>query len=51
MEESTDVTARLARWSQSMVGIAQTGLAFANNPYDVVLSPFQIRQVRVQFIR
>src|SRR5688572_15200973 len=30
-----DVTAHLARWSQALAGIAQTGLAFSNSPYDV----------------
>lgn len=29
------ITAELARWSQALVGIAQTGLNYANNPYDV----------------
>jgi Hydrolase of X-linked nucleoside diphosphate N terminal len=35
MPEPTDVTAHLARWSQALVGIAKTGLAFAGTPYDV----------------
>ncbi len=34
MLEGTDVTAQLARWSQALVGIAKTGLAFAGTPYD-----------------
>jgi ADP-ribose pyrophosphatase YjhB (NUDIX family) len=34
MTENLDVTASLARWSQSLAGIAQTGLAFAESPYD-----------------
>jgi len=35
MKERLDVTARLARWGQALVGIAQTGLAFCKNPFDV----------------
>jgi hypothetical protein len=34
MTRNIDVTASLSRWCQSL-GIAQTGLAFANSPYDV----------------
>ena len=30
-----DITAELARWSQALVGIGQTGLNYANTPYDV----------------
>lgn len=29
-----DLSASLARWSQALVGIAQTGLAFTASPYD-----------------
>jgi ADP-ribose pyrophosphatase YjhB (NUDIX family) len=35
MSRNIDVTVSLSRWCQSLVGIAQTGLAFANSPYDV----------------
>ncbi len=35
MQKSTDLTTKLARWSQALLGIAQTGLSFANSPYDV----------------
>jgi hypothetical protein len=35
MAESIDVTAQLARWSQMIASIAQTGLTFSNSPYDV----------------
>ncbi len=35
MAENADITAHLARWSQSLLAIAQTGLNFSNNPYDV----------------
>jgi ADP-ribose pyrophosphatase YjhB (NUDIX family) len=34
MQEPVDVTPHLARWSQALVGIAKTGLAFAATPYD-----------------
>lgn len=35
MTENSGVTAAPARWSQSLVGIAQTRLAFANSPEDL----------------
>ena len=35
MSENIDLTAQLARWSQFLVGLAQTGIGYANNPYDV----------------
>jgi ADP-ribose pyrophosphatase YjhB (NUDIX family) len=34
VQESIDLSTPLARWSQSLVGIAQTGLAFTTDPYD-----------------
>lgn len=30
-----DVTSHLARWSQTLAGLAQTGLAFSNSTFDV----------------
>jgi hypothetical protein len=33
MTRNIDVTVSLSRWCQSLVGIAQTGLAFANSPF------------------
>ena len=35
MDQNVDVIAQLATWSQALVAIAQTGLSFANSPYDV----------------
>lgn len=35
MPENSDLTAKLARWSQFLIGLAQTGIGYANNPFDV----------------